>query len=180
MLFRSTSVIKAEWVAGFRDDESFYAPSLAAAGSLSPDDKTHIAHAQVLSRCVRAAAGSIPRAQWFRRQQDGSGSGLNGLNLSAGMKGRMLDAGQFPELLLRDAWPTDSHQLLVRDYHHWQAPYLLTHSDLTTETRRQLELAACQQAERLYSVRKLLPEVINQERVDAALVEAVIRRTAVV
>ncbi len=174
-----TRVTEAVWLAGFRDDESFYAPSLVAAGSLSPDNKTHIAHAEVLSRCVRAAAGSISRAQWFRREPDGRGSGLDGLNLSAGLKGRLLDISQFPELLVREAWPVASHQQLVRDYHHWQAPYLLTHSDLAKNIRARLEPVACQQAERLYSVRKLLPEVLNKERVDAAMVEAVIRRTAV-
>lgn len=174
-----TSVMEAVWLAGYRHDESFYAPSLAAAGSLKSGDKTHIAHAEVLSRCVRAAAGSIPRAQWFRRDPDGSGSGLAGLNLSAGLKGRLLDARQFTELLVREAWPIESHQQLVRDYHDWQAPYLLTHSDLAKNTRARLELAACQQAERLYDVRHLLPEVVNKERVDAAMVEAVIRRTAI-
>ena len=174
-----TRVTEAVWLAGYRDDESFYAPSLAAAGLLSTDKKTHIAHAEVLSRCVRAAAGSIPRAQWFRREPDGSGSGLVGLNLSAGLQGRLLDARQFTELLVREAWPIESHEKLVRDYHDWQAPYLLTHSDLAKNTRERLELAACHQAERLYDVRHLLPEVVNKERVDAAMVEAVIRRTAV-
>lgn len=174
-----TRVTQAEWLAGFRDDESFYAPSLATTGSLGPDDKTHIAHSQVLSRCVRAAAGSMPQAQWFRREADGCGTGLDGLNLNAGLKDRMLGASQFPELLLRETWPVESHQRLVRDYHHWQAPYLLTHSDLARNTRARLELVACQQAERLYSVRKLLPEVLNKEQVDAAMVEAVIRRTAI-
>jgi len=175
-----TRVTEAEWLSGFRDDESFYAPSLTAAGLVSLGNKTPIAHAEVLSRCIRAAAGSMPQAQWFRREQDGSGSGLDGLNLTTGLKGRSLDASQFPELLIREAWPIESHEQLVRDYHYWQAPYLLTHSDLATETRRRLELVACQQAERLYSVRKLLPEVLNKERVDAALVEAVIRRTTAV
>ena len=166
-------------MAGFRDDESFYAPSLGAAGALSPDNKTHIAHAEVLNRCVRAAAGSIPRAQWFRREADGSGSGFDGLNLSADLKGRVLDAHQFPELLVREIWTVASHQQLVCDYHDWQAPYLLTHSDLAKKLRARLELAACQQVERLYDVRHLLPEVVNKDRVDAAMVEAVIRRTAV-
>lgn len=174
-----TRVTEAVWLAGYRDDESFYAPSLAAAGLLSTDKKTHIAHAEVLSRCVRAAAGSIPRAQWFRREPDGSGSGLDGLNLSASLKGRSLDARQFTELLVREVWPIESHERLVRDYHDWQAPYLLTHSDLAKNTRERLEIAACHQAERLYDVRHLLPEVVNKERVDAAMVEAVIRRTAV-
>jgi len=175
---RPTQVTEAIWLAGFRDDESFYAPSLVAAGSLKPDDSVPIAHAEVLNRCVRAAAGTLPQAQWFRRSEDG-GVGLDGLNLSARLQGRSLDAAMFPELLVRETWPSDTQEKLVRDYHHWQAPYLLTHSDLARNTRAGLELAACQQAERLYSVRNLLPEIINKERVDTAMVEAVIRRTVI-
>jgi hypothetical protein len=175
---KPTRVTEATWLAGFRDDESFYAPSLVAAGSLNPDDNTPIAHAEVLNRCVRAAAGTLPRAQWFSRTEDGSGVGLDGLNLSAEFRERTLGADLFPELLVREVWPSDTHEKLVRDYHHWQAPYLLTHSDLARNTRERLELVACQQAERLYSVRNLLPEIVNKDRVDTAMVEAVIRRTA--
>jgi len=175
---KPTRVTEAIWLAGFRDDESFYAPSLGATGSLSPDNNAPIAHAEVLNRCIRAAAGTLPQAQWFRRSEDGSGAGLDGLNISAELQGRSLEAELFPELLVREVWPSPVHEKLVRDYHHWQAPYLLTHSDLARNTRDRLELAACQQAERLYSVRNLLPEVVNKERVDTALVEAVIRRTA--
>lgn len=177
---KPTRVTEAIWLAGFRDDESFYAPSLVAAGTLRPDDGVPISHAEVLNRCVRAAAGTMPQAQWFRRSEDGSGTGLDGLNLSTELQGRSLEAELFPELLVREAWSSDTHENLVRDYHHWQAPYLLTHSDLARNTRERLELAACQQAERLYSVRNLLPEVLNKERVDTAMVEAVIRRTATV
>ncbi|MFV1996657.1 MAG: hypothetical protein ACC641_01475 [Acidiferrobacterales bacterium] len=173
---RPTRVTEAVWLAGFRDDESFYAPSLAAAGSLNPDDNVPIAHAEVLNRCVRAAAGTLPQAQWFRRSEDG-GIGLDGLNLSVELQGRSLNTALFPELLVREVWPSNTHEELVCDYHHWQAPYLLTHSDLAKSTRERLELVACQQAERLYSVRNLLPEIINKERVDTAMVEAVIRRT---
>lgn len=175
---KPTRVTEAIWLAGFRDDESFYAPSLVAAGSQHPDDGVPISHAEVLNRCVRAAAGTLPQAQWFRRAEDGSGAGLDGLNLSAELQGRTLGASLFPELLVREDWPSSVHEKLVRDYHHWQAPYLLTHSDLARNTRERLELAACQQAERFYSVRNLLPEIVNKERVDTAMVEAIIRRTS--
>lgn len=173
------TAVDAVWSAGFRDDESFYAPSLVAAGLHGADDRTHISHADVLSRCVRAAAGSLAQAQWFQREPDGSGAGIGGLNLSAGITRRRLDTNQFPDLLVREHWSVESHQQLVRDYHDWQSPYLLTHSDLPKDVRSRLELAACHQAERLYDVRHLLPEVINKERIDTALVEAVIRRTAI-
>lgn len=173
------AVNNAEWIAGFRDEESFYAPSLAIAGTNQLENKSYIAHTEVLTRCVRTAAGMHPATQWFWRQQDGSGVGSSGHNLDNNLEGRVLPAESFPLFLLREKWPNQMQTDLVRDFHFWQAPYLLTHTNLSRDTRSRLEQAACQQAERLYSVRNLLPEIINKELVDIALVEAVIRRTAV-
>ena len=171
------AVNDAEWIAGFRDEESFYAPSLATAGINRDENKSYIAHTEVLTRCVRAAAGMRPKTQWFWRQEDGSGVGGSGLNLDAGLESRVLERDAFPLFLLREAWPNEMQTELARDFHFWQAPYLLTHTNLSRHSRSLLEQAACQQAERLYSVRNLLPEIINKELVDIALVEAVIRRT---
>ena len=173
------AVMDADWIAGFRDEESFYASSLVAAGQNKQANKSHISHTEVLTRCVKAEAGAKPRAQWFYRQADGSGVGDGGLNLDSELKGRKLEAAVFPRLLLREDWGSDVQESLVREYHHWQSPYLLTHTNLSRETRQWLEQAACQQAERLYSLRHLLPEILDKDLVDAALVEAVIRRTAV-
>ena len=64
----------------------------------------------------------------------------------------------------------------MRDYHDWQAPKLLTHGNLTHATRDRLERAACRQAEALYRIRHLLPEVVNPDILQVAMVEAVIRR----
>ena len=173
------SVMDAEWIAGFRDEESFYAASLVASGQNQQANKSHIAHTEVLTRCVRAEAGMAPRAQWFYRQGDGSGVGGKGLNLETGLERRTLEAFAFPRLLLRESWNNGMQESLVKDYHEWQSPYLLTHTNLSRDTRIGLEQAACQQAERLYSLRHLLPEIVDKERIDAAMVEALIRRTAV-
>jgi hypothetical protein len=173
------NVMDADWIAGFRDEESFYASSLAASGHHQQSNKSHIAHTEVLTRCVRAEAGMKPKAQWFYRRADGSGIGSAGLNLEPGLHGRPLEATLFPKLLLREKWEVEMQEQLVEDYHHWQSPYFLTHTNLSRDTRLRLEQAACQQAERLYSLRHLLPEIIDKERVEAAMVEAVIRRTAV-
>ena len=58
------------------------------------------------------------------------------------------------------------------------APKLLTHGNLTRATRDRLERAACRQAEALYRVRHLLPEVVNPDILQVAMVEAVIRRSS--
>ena len=66
----------------------------------------------------------------------------------------------------------------IRDYHDWQAPLLLTHDNLPRATRDRLERAACRQAEKLYRVRHLLPQMLNPDLLKVAMVEAVMRRAA--
>lgn len=169
------STVDTIWRAAFTGDDGFVAPSLRAAEQ--PAGQSYIPHREVLSRCVRKAAGARACAQWFRRRTDGTGQGLNGSGLEPGLINRELDASTFPELLLRDDWGNDVETALVRDYHDWHAPALLTHSNLRRVTRERLERAACTQSEKLYAVRHLLPEVVNQDLVDVALVEAVLRRS---
>ena len=171
------AVTDVDWIAGFRDEESFYAPSLAGSQTAGADKRTYIPHSEVLTRCVRSAAGARPMTQWFHRQHDGSGAGISGHNLPNELESRALKKDQFPRFLLREDWSDEMQTLLVSDYHSWQAPYLLTHSTHSIEARNWLERAACQQAERLYSVRRLLPEILNKDLIEAAMVEAVIRRT---
>ena len=163
------------WHATLAGDDNFIAPSLAPGNGAA--STSHIPHSEVLSRCVQKAAGSLERAQWFRREDDGSGTGLHGCRLDAGQVGRKLGRDAFPELLLREKWEVEQEQNLVSDYHDWQAPRLLTHSKLTRPTRDRLERSACRQAEKLYKVRHFLPEIIYHDLLNVAFVEAVIRRS---
>lgn len=168
--------VDTRWHATLAEDDSFAAPSLAPEnGAMST---SHIRHSQVLSRCVQKAAGPLERAQWFRREDDGGGTGLHGCRLDAVQVGRKLERDAFPELLLREHWEVEREQKLVSDYHDWQAPNLLTHTRLSRATRDRLERAACRQAEKLYRVRHFLPEIINRDLLNVAFVEAVIRRSA--
>jgi hypothetical protein len=164
------------WHAALAGDDAFMAPSLSAAGR-GAAATTHIPHHEVLNRCVQKAAGPLDRSQWFRRASDGSGTGLHGNRIDATQVGRKLQRDAFPELLVREAWENEREQNLVHDYHDWQAPRLLTHRDLSRATRDRLERAACRQAEKLYELRHVLPEIINRDLLDVAFVEAVIRRS---
>lgn len=167
--------VDTRWHATLAEDDSFTAPSLAPEhGAVLT---SHIRHSQVLSRCVQKAAGPLERAQWFRREDDGGGTGLHGCRLEAAQVGRRLGREAFPELLLREHWEVEQEQKLVSDYHDWQAPHLLTHTGLTHATRDRLERVACRQAEKLYRVRHFLPEIINRDLLNVAFVEAVIRRS---
>lgn len=163
------------WHAALVGDDSFVAPSLSLGVGVST---SHIPHREVLRRCVQKAAGPLDRAQWFRRENDGSGTGLHGSRLDAGQVGRKLGWDVFPELLLREEWEDEQEKNLIKDYHDWQAPNLLTHRHLSHATRDRLERAACRQAEKLYKVRHFLPEIMNTDLLNVAFVEAVIRRSA--
>jgi hypothetical protein len=162
-----------QWRTALAGDDTFRAPSLGGAEGVS-----HIPHRTVLDRCVQRTAGSRPRAQWFRRGDDGTGEGLDRPGLDRMLVGRRLERTAFPELLLRPDWGSDQERDLVRDYHEWHACNLLTHTNLTRATRAELEHAACRQAGKLYRVRYLLPEIVDNERLEVAMVEAVIRQSA--
>jgi hypothetical protein len=172
-----TNTVETTWRAAFEGDDCFVSTSLQAV-SARPDQHPFIPHQDVLNRCVRKAASARPRAQWFRRDAAGKGIGAGGSGIEPELIGRELEASWFPELLVREQWDTDLETGLVRDYHDWLAPSLLTHTGLRPTTRNRLERAACAQAEKLYRVRHLLPEIINHDLIDVAMVEAVLRRAA--
>jgi hypothetical protein len=169
------STVNTHWRAAFSGDDCFISPSLQAAAT-RPAQLPFIPHREILNRCVSKAAGARARAQWFRRGPNGAGVGLNGSGIEPALFNREIECSWFPELLLREEWDSDVEAGLVRDYHDWLAPSLLTHSNLPAALRDRLERAACAQAEKLYRTRHVLPEIINNDLVEVALVEAVLRR----
>jgi hypothetical protein len=167
--------LRVQWQAALAGDDSFVAPSLGVApGGTEP----FMPHREVINRFVRSAAGAQPLAQWFVRDLGGHGTGLAGGHATEGLVERELESDAFPELLVREEWSRDAERNLVRDYHDWQAPALLTHRELRRTTRDRLERAACHQAEKLYRVRHLLPEIVNTDMVKVAMVEAVLRQSS--
>lgn len=95
--------------------------------------------------------------------------------MSDDLRGRHLRAAHFPELLLRTDWDDPADRGLVSDFHHWQAPLLLTLSGLRPDTRKRLERVACRRPMELFRVRHLLPEVANPDMIKVPLVEAALR-----
>jgi len=164
------------WQAALSADSEFVSDSLLRRAD---QDGQPIPHHQILERCVSAAAGAFPVAQWFRRQPDGNGIGLGSSELPASAVDRVLEKNAFPELLLRERWGEELHSELVADYHAWQAPELLTHATLSSQVRDSLERDACRSARRIYNLRNVLPSIINRDLVNAAFVEGMLRQTAV-
>lgn len=138
-------------------------------------DNTDRSPSERLEKIINAAAGHPHRAQWFKRGPDGSGIGLEGVNIDVDLEGRHLDAEDFPELLIRDDLPNAEEVVLIRDYLDWQAPWLLQLQFLTEASRALLEQVACRQVHEIAKYYLLYPEVIDQERITAAMVESRLR-----
>ena len=132
---------------------------------------------QALIDLIKQATGQNPKAQWFQRQTDGSGKGIAGIQLDEDLTHRTLPKNEFPELLIREIWPSDEAQELVQDYIQWQAPFLLTLPTLDTLTRKRIEQQAFKQSFKVEGQYKLYPEIIDTERLKAVLVEAQMRRS---
>ncbi len=170
---RRDSAECTEWRVSRLCRESFVSNSLVARG-FNTDN-----HAEHVARIVNEAAGSRSRAQWFLRQEDGRGVPYRAEETLG--EEYIQSAGTFPELLVSSRWSGADAQsvILVDEFLHWQAPWLLLMPGLSDMTRAQLEPLACQQAEFVAAQHHLYPKVIDGDVLNAALVEAVLRKSDV-
>lgn len=129
--------------------------------------------AEYFSLVINEAAGESPKALWIYRSEDGAGRILAN---EEGLPGEM-DSSVFPELLVSSDWEgaTVDDVELAREFCEWQAPWLLLMQQISDETRGWLEPLACRQAETLASQYYMYPKILDQDRIKAALVEAVLR-----
>lgn len=155
-----------DWRAGMAAQEKF------RSAAISDLDEPAGAY---LTRYVNSLSSGV--AQWFRRSDDGAGLGLHTLQGGDGLNGRVLEADTFPPLFVATAYMDAAHAQLVRDYHAWQAPWMLLLPHLDAPTRRALETAACQQAEAVEKHCRLYPAMIDRAALQAARVEAALVRS---
>ncbi len=159
-----------EWLPFVLTYTGFVSRALAERDAVS--HRASSAHKDLLARTVNHAAKPHAMAQWFHRGQDGVGRGEGGRRLPYEWRQRELPAGAFPELLVRESWNSRLEQSVISDYHRWLAPLLLLWPRLSEATRRRLELQACEKPAWLARVARLLPERLEAERIQAALVAA--------
>jgi len=155
-----------DWRAGMAAQEKFR--SAAISGLAEPAGV-------YLTRYVNSLSSGV--AQWFRRSDDGAGLGLHTLKGGDSLNGRVLDADAFPPLFIATTYMDAAHAQLVRDYHAWQAPWMLLLPHLDASTRSVLEAAACQQAESVEKHCRLYPAMIDRAALQAARVEAALVRS---
>lgn len=166
--------VSIEWHAGYAARERFTSP---ATRQLAQGMRPCEAASDYLARYVNARAGEQPAAQWFRRAPDGAGLGLQGIKLATELVGRRLAPSAFPPLFLALGGHDAAHRRLIDDFHAWQAPWLLVLPSLDVPTRRVLEEHARRQPFLVETQYRLYPELVNDGLIQAALVEAMLRRS---
>jgi hypothetical protein len=160
------------WRPFLMTDTGFVSPTLREAERGKPQRGWPMPHRDQLESQVNVASRPMPAAQWFERQSDGSGTGRKGLRLSDEEIGRTLAKEDFPELLISENWGDDTKSGLACDYHDWYAASLLVHQNLSRTTRERLERAACRRPQTLLSSYPLIPEILDEESMEVALVSA--------
>ncbi len=160
------------WRPFLMTDTDFVSPTLQQLEQSRPQRGWPTPHRDQLERQVNVASRPLPAAQWFERDADGSGIGHQGLRIEADELGRTLARDEFPELLISNEWDDEVQRGLVEDYHNWYAGLLLAHQNLSRLTRERLEKAACKRPQSLLASYALIPEIIDQEAVEVALVSA--------
>ncbi len=153
-------------------DTQFVSPTLTSKERNNPERGWKTPHRDQLESQVNMASRPYPAAQWFERQPDGGGIGHDGLRLADDEVGRTLPKDDFPELLISEDWDDAIQRGLVNDYHDWYAASLLAHQNLSRATRQRLERAACKRPQALLSSWPLIPEVIDDDAIEVALVSA--------
>jgi len=163
-----------QWLTGQNCRRTF---TSSAARTLGIDTATTGASADYLGAYINDCAGPAPAAQLFRRLDDGSGSGLAGINLDAALVRRTLASADFPATLLDATHHDAAHRQLIDDFICWQAPWQLLLPALDPATRAAFEQHARVQPLKLAQQYRLYPRIIDRQTIDAARVEARIRQT---
>lgn len=163
-----------QWCAGQAAKVGFSSPIMEELGVTGREE---LAASEYLARCVNGQAGETPAAQWFLRNEDGSGTGLEGINMQNRNVARVLGPEAFPALLLSSAGLDAPHRRLVEDFQAWQSPWLLVLPGLDFVTRRELEQKAREHALELQTQYRLYPQTIDEGTINAALVESLLRKS---
>jgi hypothetical protein len=161
-----------DWRAGQACRREFHSDAMQ---TLRPHLETPTGAGAYLTRYVNQRAGDTPRAQWFRRAADRHGQGLQGINIEPRLEGRRLVGEAFPRHFLRQDPNCPAHRQLIEDFHAWQAPWLLLLQDLGRGERARLEQLARARAVTVDRHYHLYPEIIDDDALSVARVEAALR-----
>lgn len=132
---------------------------LAVTDPLPHDDDVYVPPINDrLQKLIKARAGDKPRAAWFKRTDS--------------------TTDDFPPCLIREDWENDADQQLCDLYIQRLAPRLLMIDGLPRAVRQRLEQAARAYVFDVARFYRLYPDVVDQELLNSARVEARMRRAA--
>jgi len=158
------------WQAARLAEHGFVSASLAARGVPARGDLGPRQHAEHLERQVRQLG---QQKTWFERLAGGTGE-----RIDAPRNGQQPCAAELPPLGLRTDWQDEQARELVEDYLAWRSPQLLMLQNIDDTLRSWLEPLACRQAVELAAGYRLIPRILDHDRIGAARVEAKLRRAA--
>ena len=165
---RISDLRPGRWQAARTADHGFVSASLLAHGVPANGELGPRQHAELLERQVRRLGR---HRAWFERTDDGLGIRLRSAGERTNLRPRPL-----PPLGLKMDWEGALEGALVEDYLGWQAPKLLTLQAIADSQRAWLEARACRRAEQLAAVYPLIPRILDHDMIEAARVEALLRR----
>jgi len=158
------------WEAGLRCKQEFLK-------EFSVTDKQLNTTGDLLNQLINQRAGEHPSAQWFYRNRFDYGKGLGGVNLDNNLADRELSARLFPKMLLQQQWQNKSDETLIDAFISWLSPYLLVLDFLRDAQRKALEQSARHYALLVDKMYPLYPKVIDQQAINSARVEAMMRKS---
>jgi hypothetical protein len=158
------------WEAGLRCKQEFLQ-------EFSLIDEQPSSAGELLNSIINQRAGRRPSAQWFYRNNLDYGKGIVGINLKKDLANRELSARLFPKMLVQQQWQNKADETLVDAFINWLSPYLLVLDYLRDAQREILEQSAKQHALLVDKMFPLYPKVIDRKAINAARVEAMMRRS---
>ena len=163
--------IPIKWKAGIACSKTFSSEQWQ---TLSPHKGKYHCVAEYLNDYINSLAGDEPVAQWFFKHNKIC-TGLQGINLKKQLENRQLAYNKFAAFFISMNNHGNHHKLLD-DFLNWQAPYLLLLQNISDIDREHFEEQARLQA--LITDRQchLYPKIINETVINAARVEAVLRK----
>jgi hypothetical protein len=161
------------WEAGVRCKQEFLK-------DFTLTDKQLMTTGDLLNQIINQRAGKNPAAQWFYRDQFDGGWGIDEINLNNTVAERELSARLFPKMLIEQQWFNKSDETLIDAFINWLSPYLLVLDFLRDAQREALEQSAKQYALSVDQMYLLYPKIIDQQSINAARVEAKIRKSNLV
>ena len=108
------------------------------------------------------------RRQWLR---------LSGVNLDECLIGRDLSPRLFPRLFIEQSWDNEPATKLVDDFIDWLSPWILLLDFLKDPQREAFEGAARKHAMIVDRMHPLYPKVVCDKHINAARVEAMLRKS---